>query len=267
MARWLTLAVLTLGLALAASAQEQDQPPADPQPRSIPMGEFETVLARGMAEGKVTVIYFTADWCGWCRKLETSAFVDPDVIRAAEPFVFAKVDVDEEPQVAAIFGAFGLPSFYMINARGELLDQRNGYLTPTDLKQWLDESAGKALAPGVFQDALLTLTATRRELETMEPGPEADATVVKVVEGLSRSQRLGRAETKQALVAAGAKAWPGLAACLEREELAIRAAGSDVLKASTGAGLAFDPFADEPTRAEQVKQWRRWIDSAAVLSD
>jgi len=59
--------------------------------------------------GEVVFTDFHADWCGPCRMLEPIA----ERIAAETSAVVAKVDVDEQPQLAANYQVQGIPTMVL----------------------------------------------------------------------------------------------------------------------------------------------------------
>ena len=75
--------------------------------------------------GKVLVVTFWASWCGPCKML------DPIVEQLAEELagkvVVGKVNVDEQPDLAARFGVMSIPTV-LIFENGELKNQSVGFV-------------------------------------------------------------------------------------------------------------------------------------------
>ena len=72
--------------------------------RAIRFQSFEQATRLAEVNERVTVVYFTADWCGWCRKMQSTTFPDAAVVALASRFNWAKVEIDEAPALAARFG-------------------------------------------------------------------------------------------------------------------------------------------------------------------
>ena len=58
--------------------------PATAQPAGITFHPIDRAVELAVERDKVTVIFFTADGCGWCPKMRSTTFPDPAVRRLAE---------------------------------------------------------------------------------------------------------------------------------------------------------------------------------------
>lgn len=71
---------------------------------------------------KTVLLDFYADWCGPCR------MVSPIVDQIAEEYpqyMVAKVNVDDEPELAEEFGVFSIPTL-VIMKNGKIVEQSAG---------------------------------------------------------------------------------------------------------------------------------------------
>ncbi len=244
------LAGLALMVMIAATAY------AEPL-AAIPFDTVESAAARGSAERQVIVVYFTADWCGWCKRMSSATFTDPRVLKLAGGFAWAKVDTDAQPGIAARFGVRGLPTVMWFNADGVYLGERNGYIAPDAMVELLTAQAGNAEAAGAHQQKMALVETSTAALRQAETDAQVAVAVAKIVE-TAATQRAGRQPLRQALGDAGPVAWPALIEQLRSERLARRAAAYDLLAEVTGHDAPFDPFAEAEVREAQVAEWRRW---------
>ena len=74
------------------------------------------------ASEKKVLLDFYADWCGPCRMV--SPIVD-EIANERDDVIVGKVNVDEEPELAAAFGIFSIPSLIVLQD-GKVVNQSAG---------------------------------------------------------------------------------------------------------------------------------------------
>ena len=96
----------------------------------ITRDNFEEVV--GSAEGKV-LLDFWATWCGPCRMI--APFVE-EIAEENEDLTVGKIDVDEEPALAAQFGITSIPTLIVFKG-GEVSGKTIGVQSKQNILKML----------------------------------------------------------------------------------------------------------------------------------
>lgn len=173
------------------------------------------------------VVDFWAPWCAPCQTLK------PMLEKLAEEFkgrfLLAKINSDENPEIAQYFGVRSIPSVKVL-FQGQLVDEFNGALPESEVRAFLErialpgaeaslrEQAAELVAAGDLEGALAVLIEATRQL------PEDEATRLDAIDVLIQ---LGRNDEAQQLLAGEYETEADRANAL-RARLALAAGAADV---------------------------------------
>ncbi len=85
-------------------------------------------------EGKKIFLYFYADRCTYCKKMEKETFNDYSIVSYLnDNFIPIKVNSNKDIKIALDFGVRGLPATWFIAENGERISSLPGYIPPERL--------------------------------------------------------------------------------------------------------------------------------------
>ncbi len=101
---------------------------------------FNAAKAKAAESGKLVMIDFGAEWCGWCKKLDENTWKDPKVQGwLKEKAICLKVDTDELKGIAAQYRVSGIPVIAFVDGSGKMVKRLTGY---RDAAAFLKETEG-----------------------------------------------------------------------------------------------------------------------------
>lgn len=122
---------------------------------------FEEAVEKAKKKPKHIFIDVYTDWCGWCKKMDASTFIDPVIVEIMnKEFYAVKFDAEQKDTInfldtdfvnpnpdgrrsshqlaaALLKGKMSYPSFVFLNADYEWLTVVNGFRKPPELEMVL----------------------------------------------------------------------------------------------------------------------------------
>jgi thiol:disulfide interchange protein len=83
--------------------------------------------------GRPCLVFFTAHWCTYCRRMEATTFNDPAVVQSAHEFLCILVDADQEPEICRRLQVSGYPTVELISTSGASLGRLTGWQSPASM--------------------------------------------------------------------------------------------------------------------------------------
>jgi len=222
--------------------------------------DYAGSVARAAAEKKPVLIDFTAEWCGWCKRLDEEVYADASAAKALSGLVCVKIDVDKQPNVALAYNVQSMPRTIVLNVHGEIVGDVTGYqpLGPfleflSGLKDDLDRKTGGSARPEVHDSE----TAIEPEKPPIDVGRLPATELVALLADRDPSVR------GEAVRAIGEKPDKDriLTRALGSEWLCARITALDALRKAGAPDLPFDPWATKPERDAALAAWTQWADA------
>lgn len=85
---------------------------------------------------KPVIVDFWAEWCGPCKQFGP---VFEDVSNNMDNVIFAKVNIDENPDTPTKYGVRGIPTMLMFK-NGEVAAMKVGNTSRGDFESWINEN-------------------------------------------------------------------------------------------------------------------------------
>lgn len=96
--------------------------------------DIETSLLKARQNGQLVLMKFTADWCGYCKKMERETFTVPQVAATVnQNFVPILVDADQHKALTKHLQVTGLPAILVVSPEMVILERIKGYKRAGDL--------------------------------------------------------------------------------------------------------------------------------------
>lgn len=93
--------------------------------------DLRRALEVARADGKLVVADVYTDWCGWCKKMDTTIYSDPAIVALSKHQVFVKLNAEDRGQgqsFAEQLGVKGYPTTIVLDGQGRVLNAAEGYI-------------------------------------------------------------------------------------------------------------------------------------------
>src|ERR1035438_3307290 len=84
---------------------------------------YDSAAAEAKSSGKLIMIDFFTDWCGWCKKLDADTYPAAEVVKESENFIPIKLNAEKDAdgiRLAKKFKVDGYPTVLFIDAEENL---------------------------------------------------------------------------------------------------------------------------------------------------
>ncbi|SMC66217.1 hypothetical protein SAMN02746065_106190 [Desulfocicer vacuolatum DSM 3385] len=149
--RTITLILLACSLTFAWAATPE-------KTTRITWTTYEKGMAMAEKQNKKIFLYFHADWCTYCKKMELTTFKDKGIIDYLNKnYIAITVDSDREKKIASRFGVRGLPTTWFLKSDSGKLSSMPGYIDANRLLTILKFINTESYEKMSYQDFKATL--------------------------------------------------------------------------------------------------------------
>lgn len=250
--------MLSLNLAIplshhALGRDDGDGENAPPiQQKSVWASGFASGLEQSQVTQKPLLVVFGAEWCSWCRKLERELTSDA-ASAVRDEWTLAKVDVDEDEELASKYGVQALPTIVVVDTTGAKIESAEGYMPMDQLAGWLAEQ--KAGAVSVLDAAL------------QESADANDENIAKWVSFLGDRKSSIRQLAKQKFLQHRSETWTAILPVLEKGSLAQRLSAMEILEKWKTPSQQLDPWHPESFQPESIQAIQKWLEENAIATE
>lgn len=93
--------------------------------------DYNQARAKSLATGKPLLVDVYTEWCGWCKKLDSSVYPDARVQQLSKNFVMLRLNAEGGgASFARTMKVTGYPTLIFATARGQQVARRDGYIEP-----------------------------------------------------------------------------------------------------------------------------------------
>ena len=217
---------------------------------------YQAGMTAARAQKRAVLIKFEAEWCEWCKKLDSEVFAQPQIVDALENYICIRVDVDKQRNVALAYKISSLPRIIIVNIHNEIVGDWLGFREAPAFSKSLEEVWEYTLTEAG------TMPAPTVRAAPSAPGQPWQGVKINPGNGDSLITLLGhkdpafRAGAIAVLVKGGDKSLPMAVGALESKYLGTRIAAWKVIRKLKGSKLKFDPWAPGPERALAARKLR-----------
>jgi thiol:disulfide interchange protein len=115
-------------------------PPTQILPEVKPGGTFNSyaeALAASKKQNKPIFLYFGAEWCHWCKKMQSTTLVNAQVKEQLNKYIVCFIDVDVDKQTAQNYKVAGVPAYMLVSSDEKVVLHGVGFKSTDEFLTWI----------------------------------------------------------------------------------------------------------------------------------
>lgn len=117
---------------------KQDEKPVLPPKISPKPSNYQEAVKFAELDGKKVLVFFYADWCGWCDKFKEETLSNANVQQKLENYIVYYSNKDTEKELASKYGVTSIPAYIVLDSKERMKKRSKGYKEPAKFIEWLD---------------------------------------------------------------------------------------------------------------------------------
>ena len=155
-----------IGIVCAVTAAMMEYFPSRSAVQWVP---YETAFQRAKAENKLVYVDVYAEWCGPCKLMDRTTFINDEVIEILrDKFIATRVNIDDEKigsRVKEQFNISAMPTALMLSSETVEMKRTVGFMDAEHLMDWLgDTSLSEFLIWDRFETAVKKAGSSKKNL-------------------------------------------------------------------------------------------------------
>lgn len=102
----------------------------------VKANDYYDYLLKSKLEDKKVFVYFGANWCSYCVKMEKS-IKDSKFFENSDDYIFLKIDIDKNPDLKNKFKVGSIPDYLIMDYKEKIIKRNKGYLNTNDFLKWI----------------------------------------------------------------------------------------------------------------------------------
>jgi thiol:disulfide interchange protein len=100
---------------------------------------YTEAVAAAKTHNRPLFIYFTADWCHWCRVMKTGTLSDAQVKeKLSKEYVVAFIDTGADRATTRKYSVRGIPAYFVASKDEEVTKKATGAKSKEEFLAWLE---------------------------------------------------------------------------------------------------------------------------------
>jgi thiol:disulfide interchange protein len=123
---WLAIPLLAVVIMVMFQGRGESQSTSSGSDTINWNSDYDSAMAQAAQQNKPILVAFSATWCGPCQTMKKTVYHDPEVVKVSQSFVPIFIDTDENGELAREYGVRGIPSYFLLQPDGTVIESFSG---------------------------------------------------------------------------------------------------------------------------------------------